>query len=180
MTKDELRKGLPFATITALLLCVSTLAPLAAHAEHAVAVFVVNTQGQPLPLSPVVLLNADGLVGTTGKTDEKGRYCLAIDSLEIGKQYSICALQADNSTGPCTKGVASETDCAAALLALGTTAPKPAADAHTATEVLGTGLGAGAVGAGIAVPPSGGSGSAGGQPESALKAVVAPPTSKKK
>ena len=176
MTKDNGIRVLPFAAITALLLCVGAMHPPAAHAAQTVAVSMVNAEGKPLPTINVVLLNDDGLVATNGKTDDKGRYCVPLDGLTVGKEYKVCALQADNTTGPCVSAPASEAECADALAALGAgkATPRAAADGHP--EGLGAGVGAGTVGAANPAAPSGTAAS--GPTEAPQKAMVTPTVGK--
>ena len=189
MTKSNLRAALPFATIAALLLMATQ--PATARAAHTVAASMRGTNGQPLPQSTVAVLNEQGEVAATGKTDDKGRCCVDAEALAVGKVYKVCVRRADQSTGPCTKAVATATDCAAALAALGAGGVAPAAGGAIGTNgattkgLVATGVGAAAgAGMGVGISQTSGGGSAGGsggvQTESGVRAVVQPPASKKK
>ncbi|MFQ5667734.1 MAG: hypothetical protein ACE5I7_15080 [Candidatus Binatia bacterium] len=133
------------------LLILVAVFPAVAWGVHTVAGSLTGTDGEPLALSPIAVVNEQGRVLATGKTDDNGRYCVESGALAVGMPYRVCVAQANQPMEPCSRAVVTEADCATALGLLGGGAAGGALlGGLTTAELVGVGVGvAGATGLGI-------------------------------
>jgi hypothetical protein len=132
-------------------LLVIGLSPVAAWAARTVSGTITDAEGNPLLSSSLSVLDEQGAVAASGRTDDAGRFCVESEALAVGRTYRVCVAE------QCTVVVASDTDCASALAALGAgvgaaagaAGAGGAAGGLTTAGLIAIGVGVAGAGAGI-------------------------------